>query len=73
MDWLHHSLAHFLPEPKQIAEQTNKDIQQIKQEIKKQDPIRFGILSIRDSDTFCDNFPNHPVCEKSIRKIKYSK
>jgi len=73
VDFLHHSLTHFLPEPKQIAEQTNKEIQQIKQEIKQQDPIKFSILSIRDTDNFCISFPNHPVCEKSIRKIKYSK
>ena len=65
VDWLHHSLTHFLPEPKKVSVQTNKEIQQVKQEIKEQDPIKFAMFNLRDPDNFCDMFSRHPTCKKN--------
>lgn len=73
VDFLHHSLAHFLPEPNKIAEINNKETKQVLQEVKNQDPIKFVVFNLRDPDSFCLTYPNHPACEKSVRKIKYTK
>ena len=66
-DFFNHSLAHFLPAVRDIAVETKKSVVEIYNKIEESDPIKFAIMSKRDTD-FCVVFANHPVCLKT--KIK---
>lgn len=68
-DFFHHSLAHFLPDAKTIAEETKKTVEEVYQKIETSDPIKFSIMSNRDED-FCVIFPNHPTCLKTKLKSR---
>ena len=74
VDFFHHSLVHFLPQPKAIAATTKKEEKQIYETIRNQDAVKFSILKNIDSDNFCNVYSDQfPLCEKKqYRKIKYN-
>ena len=60
IDLINHSLAHFLPLPR------NWNTPEIKQMVKEEDPIKFFMYTARDPDNFCNQFPRHPLCKKYV-------